>query len=41
MGDTCNRVDTKGRKQGKWYILKNGIISDTLMYKDGIKVKTD
>ncbi|MGZ3898829.1 MAG: hypothetical protein ACXVNQ_00825 [Bacteroidia bacterium] len=35
--DTCNRLDTKGQKQGMWLIFDNKRlqIKDTLYYKDG------
>lgn len=34
-GDTCNRVDSKGRRQGKWFSFSEGKIKDTLYYRDG------
>jgi hypothetical protein len=39
-GDTCNRADWKGRKQGNWYFFdkKNHEITDTIYYKDGIEI---
>ncbi|MDX2171741.1 MAG: hypothetical protein SFY56_01385 [Bacteroidota bacterium] len=39
-GDTCNRADWKGRKQGKWYLFnkKNLKVIDTVFYKDGIEI---
>jgi hypothetical protein len=33
-GDTCNRKDMLGRKQGKWYSYSNGKKSDTLYYEN-------
>lgn len=38
-GDTVNRIDAKGRKQGIWYILDRYKVKDTIVYKDGVVVK--
>lgn len=39
-GDTCNRKDWRGNKQGKWYLFdkKNLEVTDTVFYKDGIEI---
>lgn len=39
-GDTCNRKDWRGNKQGKWYLFdkKNLEVKDTVFYKDGIEI---
>lgn len=42
QGDTINRTDASGRKQGKWYIFSNGRTgktSDTIFYKNGKEIK--
>jgi len=40
-GDTVNRMDTEGRKQGVWYILHKNrhSISDTVVYRNGVVVE--
>ncbi len=39
-GDTCNRLDYRGNKQGKWYIYdKQHQLKDTLYYKNGVLVE--
>ncbi|MBA3665787.1 MAG: hypothetical protein H0W61_16520 [Bacteroidetes bacterium] len=43
QGDTCNRTDSKGRKQGKWYQTETSPsefkIKDTIFYKDGVLIE--
>jgi hypothetical protein len=38
-GDTVNRTDRKGRKQGVWYILDHHKVKDTIIYKDDVVVE--
>jgi len=42
-GDTVNRIDSKNRKQGLWYLMKNEhdvrTTYDTVIYKDGVILK--
>jgi len=42
-GDTVNRIDSKNRRQGLWYLMKNEYdvrtTYDTVIYKDGVILK--